>query len=113
MKPIPHLVQTGLWQWIKSTGLERFELLQLADEWILRGTILVLAEGGLAEARYHVVCDERWTTRRANISIRDKSGERIVQIITENSRWLVNGRADEALAGCTDIDLEWSPSTNT
>jgi len=72
-----------------------------------------LAEQAAAEARYEVVCDERWHTRRADISLRDRRGERVLEVVVENDRWYENGRTNEKVTGCLDIDLEWSPSTNT
>ena len=107
------LIQTGIWRWITRTGMERFELQHRAQEWILRGTILLMEEGFPAEARYEVICDDSWRTRRADISLRDNSGERSLRIIVEDGLWFVNGCVIDAIAGCTDIDLEWSPSTNT
>lgn len=107
------LIQTGLWRSTNRTGLERFELHRGAQEWILRGTLLVMTEGLPTEARYEVVSDNLWRTKRADILLRDKSGDRILNVAVENNRWFAGGRLNEALAGCTDIDLEWSPSTNT
>jgi hypothetical protein len=116
----PQLVQSGLWQWKQGTGLERFELLRAShkDEWILRGTILTLSDSGPAEARYEVVCDGAWHTRRAEISLRDAksedgSNERVLRITAENGQWHENGQLNESVTGCIDIDLGWSPSTNT
>jgi uncharacterized protein len=109
---VPRLIQTGLWRWIKRTGLERFELLQMAHEWILRSTIVALAEHGPAEARYEVVCDDSWHTRCADIPLRDGRGERILRVVVEKGQWYENGRTANMATGCVNIDLEWSPSTN-
>jgi len=111
---VPQLIQTGLWYWMQSTGIERFELFRLLGEWMLRGTIVVAsAKAGPAEARYEIVCDDSWQTRRADISLRDGTAERSLQVTVEDGQWYVNGRMTESLEGCRDIDLEWSPSTNT
>jgi len=106
-------VCAGLWQWLKSPGLERFELVRSADELIFRGTILTLAGNSAAEAKYEIVCDRSFRTRRANVSVRDATGERTLQIATESGRWYENGRENRTVAGALDIDLGWSPSTNT
>jgi hypothetical protein len=106
-------LRTGFWRWINRTGLERCELHRAAEEWILRGTLLVMAKGLPTEARYEVVCDNLWRTRRAHISLRDKSGDRFLNVSVENHCWFADGRLNPALTSCTDIDLEWSPSTNT
>ena len=106
-------VCAGLWQWLKSPGLERFELVHAADELIFRGTILTLAGNSAAEAKYEIGCDRSFRTRRANVSVRDATGERTLQIATESGRWYENGRENRTVAGALDIDLGWSPSTNT
>jgi hypothetical protein len=109
----PQLIGTGLWQWLKGTGMERFELSQAADEWILRGTILSLTDNGSAEARYEIVCSAAWLTKSADISIREKGEERKLHITAEQGVWHVNGELNPAVQGCVDIDLGWTPSTNT
>lgn len=109
----PKLIATGLWQWLQGTGLERFELLRAADEWIFRGTILTLADDAAAEAQYEIVCDHSFRTRRANVSVHDAAGERTLQIAAESGRWYENGRENHKVQGAIDIDLGWSPSTNT
>lgn len=107
------LIQAGLWQWSQGTGLERFELRRSADEWILQGTVLTLTDNQAAEARYEIACDSSWRTKRARISLRDVSGERVLDIRAENGRWYENGHLNEAVNDAVDIDLGWSPSTNT
>jgi len=118
MTPDLQLVRAGLWQWGKGTGLERFELLQRKDEWILRGTIITLSDRSAgqpapAEARYEVICDGDWRTRKATISVRAAGEERTLQIIAEDGIWYENGVLNQAVSGSVDIDLGWSPSTNT
>jgi hypothetical protein len=113
MTPYSQLVSSGLWQWLQSAGLERFEFLQAGDEWVLRGTILTLYNGAPTEARYEIVCDSSFRTRRANISVRDSDGKRTIQIAAQNGQWYENGQENPAVRGAIDIDLGWSPSTNT
>jgi uncharacterized protein len=107
------IVTTGVWQWLQGTGLERFEFLRSGDEWLLRGTILSLAGDEPVEARYELACDRAFLTRRARISIRDSAGERALEISAADGRWHVNGSENPAVRGALDIDLGWSPSTNT
>ena len=113
MASVPQLIRTGLWQWLQSPGLERFELLRARDQWILRSTILTLFEGGPAEARYEIVCDRAWRTSSAEISTNDGNNERRLRVQTKNGRWYENDQPNETVNGCIDIDLGWSPSTNT
>lgn len=113
MQSGPQIVGSGLWQWLQGTGLERFEFARAADEWILRGTILTSVGDAAAEARYEVICDRSFQTRRAIVAVRDATGKRFIHITAENGRWYVNKREIETVRGAIDIDLGWSPSTNT
>jgi len=113
MKSGFQIVSSGLWRWLQGTGLERFELARASDDWIFRGTILTLAADAAAEAKYEIVCDRSFRTREANVSVRDATGERTLQIATEKGRWYENGRENKTVVGALDIDLGWSPSTNT
>jgi hypothetical protein len=112
MNSDPQTFVTGLWRWLQGTGLERFELLRMGDEWLFRGTILTLSHAA-AEARYEITCDRSFHTRAANISVRDAVGARKLQIVAERGRWFENGVEHQTVAGAIDIDLGWSPSTNT
>jgi uncharacterized protein len=107
------LVSVGLWQWLQSPGLERFEFVRAGDEWIFRGTILTTANDAAAEARYEIVCDSLFHTRRANIVILDSRSERSLKINARGGRWFENSQENQTVNGATDIDLGWSPSTNT
>jgi hypothetical protein len=107
------LIRTGFWQRLQGTGLERFELFQDAGGWVLRGTILVLDKKGPAQADYEILCDAAWHTRRAGVSLRDTTGERTLRLTVEDGRWYADGNEQEAVRGCIDVDLGWSPSTNT
>lgn len=102
-----------LWQRLGGTGLERFELIQAADGWALRGTILAFDKQGPAQVDYEIFCDAGWQTRRADISLRVAAGEHTLRLDVEGDRWTVNGTEQETVRGCIDIDLGWSPSTNT
>ncbi len=95
-------------------GLERFELSRDDGHWLLRGNVVALEDGGApVEASYQVVCDADWRTERAEVAVRDAGGGRSLTLTTEGSRWYANGREAESLQGCIDLDLGWSPSTNT
>jgi hypothetical protein len=41
------------------------------------------------------------------------SGVRSLRVEWDKKRWFENGRHKKSLAACTDLDLGWSPSTNT
>jgi len=102
-----------LWKMLQGTGLERFELQQNARNWILRGTILHLHDERPIEVQYSIECDSGWRTVEAGIALRDDSRERSVRIMVNGAHWTTNGDPQSQVDGCIDIDLGWSPSTNT
>lgn len=106
------LVRAGLWRRLDRHGLERFELARDDEGWTLSGTILVAGPDAV-EARYEVRCDTGWRTRRTRATVRDAEGERALEITTADGRWQASGTELAAVRGCVDVDLEWSPSTNT
>lgn len=79
----------------------------------MKGAIIALGENGPAHVEYSISCDTAWRTRRARVVLRDSSGERSLLVKTDKGRWFENGRQKKSVTGCTDIDLGWSPSTNT
>jgi uncharacterized protein len=113
MKADETLVASGLWQWLQGTGLERFEFIRAGEEWIFRGTILAMAGTEAAEARYEIFCDSSFSTKAAQVWLRTQGGERTLEINVDNGRWHENGRESPRVRGALDIDLGWSPCTNT
>ena len=107
------VVASGLWRRVSGTALERFVLWADGRESLLEGTILAQAEGGAFEAHYAIRCDAAWRTKSAEVRISGAGSERALTLTVEDGRWLADGREQPALVGALDVDLGWSPSTNT
>ena len=108
----PTQPQIRLWSLVSGTGLERFELIEAGDGFRLEGTILVFDQQAY-EVRYRVQCDAQWRTTAADIDLHDAAGERRLSLVTGEGRWHAGGREIEGVRGALDVDLGWSPSTNT
>lgn len=106
------IVASGFWRWLVGTGLERFELMHAGEERVMRGTILAMPSSA-TEARYEIICDAQFRTQRVQIVLRDFGGERKLELSAENGRWYANGQEVASVRGANDVDLGWSPSTNT
>ena len=104
---------TRLWKMLHAPGMERFELLQRAAQWILCGTILHLHQDQPFEVSYSIRCDPRWHTLSSHIELRGGSCTRALQVEVDRGRWIANGKPQPQLDGCIDIDLGWSPCSNT
>jgi hypothetical protein len=105
---------TVLWKRLDREGHEAFRLVRGDEEWILEGEA-VFAENRLpCSLDYRVVCDESWRTLAA--SIYGQVGLALVEVEVEvdaSERWWLNGHEVPEVRGCIDVDLGFSPSTNT
>jgi hypothetical protein len=80
----------------------------------LRG--IVLPQDEPIEISYRVDCDGRWHTRRVRVEVVDTEtgSDRLVEFTTNGEgRWVLHGESRPDLTGCVDVDLGFSPSTNT
>jgi uncharacterized protein len=80
----------------------------------LIGTVLGSEDGVPIRVEYRVLADGAGLT--SAVHVRDLRGFDQRTLMVERSTkgaWTVNGAAASALKGCTDIDLGFSPSTNT
>jgi hypothetical protein len=101
------------WKRIDAAGLERCELWRDPAGWTLRGTILVVHERDPFEVHYEVSCDQGWVTRSVAVDRRGPEGERSLRLTADDGRWSVEASELEVVRGCLDVDLGWTPSTNT
>lgn len=101
-------MKTVLWQDPSDVGAERC---RLADS-SLAGTALVAVEGAPCETRYLVRFDS-WRTRRVEMERSGPEDDARVVLDVDDGRWRVDGQHRADLAGCLDVDLEFSPATNT
>jgi uncharacterized protein len=93
---------------------EHCELAVRAGGVSLIGTVLGSVEGVPIRLEYRVLADGAGLT--SAVHVRDLRGFDQRTLTVERSTkgaWTVNGAAANALKGCTDIDLGFSPSTNT
>lgn len=102
-----------LWRRVDMPGHEAARLLRDEQHWHLAGTAVFAHEGRPCRLDYRIVCDEGWRTLSAGVS--GWVGPREVEVEIEadsGGRWLLNGSECADVAGCVDVDLNFSPSTN-
>ena len=114
LREIRKPLRTVFWHRGEPPGTESFLLSSDEGGWHLEGDIVALLDQEPAHVRYRIDCDPAWQTLAAEIS-QERAGVRRELHITvrDRGRWWVEGEEDARLSGCTDIDLEISPSTNT
>lgn len=108
------MTDTILWRRLDRPGHEVARLRARDDGAELSGTAVFLHEEEPCDLSYRVVCDAAWRT--VSTVVRGMVGDRRVDLgiaVDDTQRWSVNGEETPAVAGCTDVDLGFSPSTNT
>jgi hypothetical protein len=79
----------------------------------LIGTVLTAFEGTPAEVRYEVVCSQAWETRFVRVELLLPGRKRHLELTAPaTGHWWCEGRPLDAVAGCPDVDLSVTPSTN-
>jgi hypothetical protein len=104
--------RTILWTRLDRPGHESARLFS-KNGWYLVGTSVFVHEREPCRLDYQVSCDDAWHTRSVRLWgwVGDQPLEHTVAVDADR-RWRLNGTECPAVAGCIDIDLNWSPSTN-
>lgn len=106
--------RTILWQNTRTLGAEYATLAQREDGWQLAGLVVSVADGKPLEVRYVVRTDPQWRTRSAEVRRVMPDGEAELRLTSDGAgAWWRDGAALPDLAGCLDVDLGVTPSTNT
>jgi hypothetical protein len=103
-----------LWRRLDLPGHELARLEAHGEGWSLSGTAVFAGEAGPCRLDYAVICDVTWRTSSARV--RGTIGDREVDLdlaADAARRWRLNGQECRAVAGAADVDLGFSPSTNT
>ncbi|HEY3210209.1 MAG TPA: putative glycolipid-binding domain-containing protein [Actinomycetota bacterium] len=107
------LVRAVLWRALIFPGTEYCALWEGEGGWSLQGTAVLSADEAPSEIRYRVSCDKAWRTLDVEVVHSADDEERVDLRAGDDGHWF---RADEELVevtGCIDVDLGFSPSTNT
>lgn len=113
-----------LWKLVDGVGLEHCRMHLDPDGPSISGTVVTVVEGSPATIRYEVQCDRYWHTREVVIELLTSAevestrlhllsdGDGNWQRITETDERQVRTNLPQ-IAGCIDIDLSFTPATNT
>ena len=102
------------WRRIDVPGSEEVQIEWTGEGWRLTGELTVEEDGVDAQLRYVIECDAAWRTRTA--SIQGEAGGRPVRVFLASDgkgRWTRDGEPLAQLEGAIDVDLGFTPMTNT
>jgi hypothetical protein len=102
--------------WARVKDNLSFELARLTKSEArveISGTVLVAQENLPLRVDYRIECDRSWQTRRVQIDQSWRGVRRVMEFHHDgHGHWLSQGKDDNVLVGCTDVDLGVTPSTN-
>jgi hypothetical protein len=102
-----------LWRRLDQPGHESAKLVFQNSCWHLNGTAVFANKRQSCRLDYLVICDSAWQTLSGKIA--GWVGNELIEIelaIDSEGRWQLNGTECPQVAGCIDLDLNFSPSTN-
>jgi uncharacterized protein len=119
-------IRALLWQRIDSPGCEWCALEQDPDGWRLQGVVLTEAATAPVLVHYAVALSTDWSTRMVEIAMRSGAAPRpgtLKLTVAPEQRWQIERKPapdtsvpqddPPALHGLVDVDLGFSPVTNT
>jgi hypothetical protein len=82
--------------------------------WAITGAACFDEDGLAVALAYRIDCDGRWLSERARVTGWVGSGALDLTLRRQpDSSWQVNGHVDDRLTGLVDIDLGFTPASNT
>ena len=108
------VLRTVLWSRRDQVSVEYCQLEQVQDGFRLWGSVLTSHDGKPLRLDYMVLCDASWVTRSVRLVVAHDAVSRELTLVADDQRrWWNEGDELTAVAGCVDIDISLSPSTNT
>jgi uncharacterized protein len=106
-----------IWQSLDAPGFEHVRLDDGHPGWDVYDSMLVREEGGQTRrGGYTLILDKAWRTLELRIMVEQAPGSMAALhlLATGDGRWAdAEERPIPALDGCIDVDIQWSPLTNT
>ena len=80
----------------------------------LAGTVVTEGPAGPTEIRYSILTDPSWLTRVVGLHVQSGGGNRRLALESDGGgNWTVGGEPIPEATGAFDVDLSFSPSTNS
>lgn len=101
------------WRRLDLPGLDEAGLRREPGAWHLEGHAEFVEDRNRWELGYTVTCGTDWVTTRAMVKGHSGRGAIEANVVRSgDGSWALNGAAVPAVAGCTDVDLAFTPATN-
>ena len=106
-----------IWTALATAGYEHVRIDEGHPGWNVFDSMLIrVHEGIVRRGGYTLICDKAWRTLELRIMAEQAPGQMIARhlLATGDGRWTdVDGNPLPELDGCIDVDIAWTPLTNT
>jgi hypothetical protein len=103
-----------LWERLDMPGFDRATVAHDAAGYRIAGTALFSRGGASYDIRYSVIVDTQWNTRVVAAHVDGPDGERRLSLrADEDGRWTTGEEVLPDFDGVRDVDLAFTPATNT
>ena len=103
-----------LWKRLDHEGHDACRFSRTADGWTVEGTAVFEQDGQVVNLAYRLICDQNWVSLQASVAGWIGKSDFQLDIEREGEDcWRVNGIQNQALTGLKDIDLGFTPASNT
>ena len=100
-----------LWEQLIDKGLEHL-ILRQGTQIEAEGLIVGMLKDAAYRIQYRIVCDMKWNTQ--SVSVKDLLNDKEFTLTRSGEEWLdERNRVIEPLRGCSDVDIQVTPFTNT
>lgn len=79
----------------------------------LRGTAAGILDGRPFALAYEIGCTEDWLPKKVSLKVDLAGSSRRAELALDDGRWTRDGEELEELEGCLDLDLAFTPASNT
>lgn len=106
-----------IWQSADAPGFEHVRIDDGHPEWTVYDSMFVREhDGQVRRGGYTLIVDRAWRTLEVRIMVEQAPGSMAALhlLASGDGNWTdADGHAIPGLDGCVDVDIEWSPLTNT
>jgi len=107
-------LRTLLWNDRSAPSFEYCSLSEIHEGFHISGEVVMSVEQHPMSARYQIVTNGDWYTQRVEVVLREGTHEEhLVLRVDAEQRWWRGSEEIVACRGSFDVDLSFSPSTNT
>lgn len=105
------MAETITWRRLDCSGHD-YVRLEETDGWELSGTAIFASARGPSKVDYLVRCDKSWRTQSAQVKGVADAADIDLTISVREGIWRLNTSEFAPVAGCVDIDFDFTPATN-